>query len=97
MDDGAAADAPRLGCQGLRITGYKALELLGIRAMEDGGAGASPRLALGPLVHHILLPLRTYAPPPETGSARADMLHTSEPAPGSLMARAPMCSPASVP
>ena len=47
---------------------------------------------LGPFVHHILVPFMTNRSP--LLSARHFMLHTSEPAPASLMARAPMCSPA---
>jgi hypothetical protein len=49
-------------------------------------------LTLGPLVHHILVPLRMYLSP--LRSARVRMLTASEPAPGSLIDRAPMCSPA---
>ena len=47
--------------------------------------------ASGPLVIHILLPLRTKRSP--FFSARVFMPTTSEPAPGSLMASAPTCSP----
>ena len=52
----------------------------------------SHRTTLGPLVHHILVPLSTYTPP--RFSALVFMLTASEPAPGSDMDRAPMCSPA---
>ena len=47
--------------------------------------------ASGPLVIHILLPLRTNLPP--LNSALSRMLTTSEPAPGSDIAKAPTCSP----
>jgi len=45
-----------------------------------------------PFVHHILVPLSTKAPP--RASARQRMPTTSDPAPGSLIASAPTCSPA---
>lgn len=47
---------------------------------------------LGPFVHHILVPFRMYLSP--FFSARVRILTASEPAPGSLMDSAPMCSPA---
>src|SRR6478609_9663408 len=47
--------------------------------------------ASGPLVIHILLPLRTYRSP--LRSARRRMLTTSDPELGSLIASAPTCSP----
>src|SRR5471032_3024955 len=47
--------------------------------------------ASGPLVIHILVPFKTQRSPLK--SARSFMLTTSEPAFGSDMARAPMCSP----
>jgi hypothetical protein len=46
---------------------------------------------LGPFVHHILVPLRMYLPP--LRSALVRMLTASDPAPGSLIDSAPMCSP----
>jgi hypothetical protein len=50
------------------------------------------KLTLGPFVHHIFVPLRTYLSP--FLSARVRMLTASEPALGSLIDSAPMASPA---
>merc|ERR1719378_597023 len=47
--------------------------------------------AVGPLVHHILLPFKIYLSPFFT--ARVWRLTTSDPEPGSLMDRAPTHSP----
>lgn len=47
---------------------------------------------LGPLVHHIFVPFKMYLSP--FFSARVRMLTASDPAPGSLMDKAPICSPA---
>ena len=48
--------------------------------------------AIVPFVHHILVPLSTNTP--LRASARQRMPTTSDPAPGSLIASAPTCSPA---
>jgi hypothetical protein len=84
--------APTLLCATIRLSDVAGLHACTQAACCHAYGQLPCSRTLGPLVHHILVPFRMYLSP--FRSARVRMLTASEPAPGSLMDRAPMCSPA---